>query len=244
MRLRCACGRWMEVPTTPAVADRVDVRAHRCPSCGGTVATDQAVCPYCRSALLTRPCPRCFVGNFVDAVHCAGCGERLRSALEATSDASQACPRCEGRPPLREVARDDLTAYLCDHCSGAFLPHEDLDALRGGRAEWPLRASPGGRQFHEGAVRYLRCPFCTVLMQRRGVGRTGVVVDECRDHGVWFDVGELAGVLRQTRVALPRPEPLVAPPPPPPPSPAWGADDARLVDRLVRLVLGRLDDRE
>jgi Zn-finger nucleic acid-binding protein len=49
---------------------------------------------------------------------------------------------------------------------------------------------------HETAVRYIQCPTCKRTMNRRAFGRvSGVIVDVCRDHGVWFDAGELSEVL-------------------------------------------------
>jgi Zn-finger nucleic acid-binding protein len=43
---------------------------------------------------------------------------------------------------------------------------------------------------------YVRCPVCATLMNRKQYA-TGakVVIDVCRQHGVWFDGGELAVVL-------------------------------------------------
>jgi Zn-finger nucleic acid-binding protein len=38
----------------------------------------------------------------------------------------------------------------------------------------------------------LSCPHCRGPMQPTNFGRTsGVIVDTCRKHGIWFDVGEL-----------------------------------------------------
>src|SRR5690606_39479191 len=45
-------------------------------------------------------------------------------------------------------------------------------------------------------VRYRGCPACGVLMNRRNFGRrSGVIVDVCKEHGVWFDADELTAVL-------------------------------------------------
>lgn len=48
----------------------------------------------------------------------------------------------------------------------------------------------------ETRVTYLRCPACQKTMNRQAFGRiSGVVVDVCKSHGIWFDAGELAEVL-------------------------------------------------
>lgn len=249
MRLRCACGRWLAVPDGPP-AD--GARAHRCPSCGGAVPADEPTCPYCRSTLLTRACPACFAANFEDAVHCVSCGERLAPALVAGPGATRACARCGPGAPLSAVVRDDVTVYVCGRCTGAFVPHGDLDALSSGAASWPLDAAPGARLFREPRVRYLRCPFCDGIMDRRGVGRRRVVVDVCAAHGVWFDVGELTLVLGDRRTSLSRVEAAAAGESAAPVAAAYraafdpgaGAGDASpaalgaIVDRLVRVIEG------
>jgi Zn-finger nucleic acid-binding protein len=45
-------------------------------------------------------------------------------------------------------------------------------------------------------VRYVPCPACSQLMGRKNFGgHSGVIVDVCREHGVWFDESELPRVL-------------------------------------------------
>ena len=46
------------------------------------------------------------------------------------------------------------------------------------------------------AWRYRPCPVCRTLMNRKLHGkRSGVIVDSCRDHGIWLDAGELRQLL-------------------------------------------------
>ena len=48
--------------------------------------------------------------------------------------------------------------------------------------------------------RYRPCPSCGTLMNRTLHGkRSGVVVDRCRDHGLWLDAGELRQLLEWAR---------------------------------------------
>jgi Zn-finger nucleic acid-binding protein len=43
---------------------------------------------------------------------------------------------------------------------------------------------------------YRKCPVCSGMMTRRNHGRTsGVIIDTCPDHGVWFDPAELSKIL-------------------------------------------------
>lgn len=63
-------------------------------------------------------------------------------------------------------------------------------------------------------VVYLRCPECDTLMTRRNFGlRSGIIVDICPGHGVWFDHGELEAVMRFVRAGglqEPPPGPVVS----------------------------------
>jgi Zn-finger nucleic acid-binding protein len=65
------------------------------------------------------------------------------------------------------------------------------DAATGLHLALPKRA-----RYPETSVQYVRCPVCGTTMNRKAFGRiSGVVVDVCKAHGVWFDAGELAEVL-------------------------------------------------
>ncbi|MEO5567133.1 MAG: hypothetical protein ABIR92_01490 [Gemmatimonadaceae bacterium] len=47
-----------------------------------------------------------------------------------------------------------------------------------------------------GAVRYVPCPLCTRVMNRENFGkRSGVIIDVCKGHGVWFEPRELHSVM-------------------------------------------------
>jgi Zn-finger nucleic acid-binding protein len=70
------------------------------------------------------------------------------------------------------------------------------------RLDGPLGASLRGTQKkpartgERGPVRYIPCVTCRQLMNRQVFARiSGVIVDVCKDHGVWFDTGELEAVL-------------------------------------------------
>ena len=49
-------------------------------------------------------------------------------------------------------------------------------------------------------VTYIKCPVCRKLMNRINFGsRSGVIIDKCRNHGVWLDGGELRHLLEWTK---------------------------------------------
>ena len=103
------------------------------------------------------------------------------------------CPRC--KIELRTVTPNG--ALSCSRCGGGFCSRSTLAAL--------LRqveiAPPADRDVRPsssagGPARYVTCPVCSELMLRRNFGESsGVVVDVCSQHGVWFDRGELGTIL-------------------------------------------------
>jgi len=44
---------------------------------------------------------------------------------------------------------------------------------------------------------YIPCPDCKQLMNRKNFADiSGVIIDVCRPHGIWFDVGELGRIVK------------------------------------------------
>jgi len=72
-----------------------------------------------------------------------------------------------------------------------------MSALRSGHdieiAMAPYRGIPSAKVTVEKYVGYKMCPSCLEPMNRTEIlSRSGVVVDMCISHGVWFDKGELS----------------------------------------------------
>ncbi|MFN2532153.1 MAG: zf-TFIIB domain-containing protein [Pyrinomonadaceae bacterium] len=52
----------------------------------------------------------------------------------------------------------------------------------------------------EARVSYIPCPECSQLMNRVNFARcSGVVVDICKKHGIWFDCDELSRIIEFIR---------------------------------------------
>jgi len=83
----------------------------------------------------------------------------------------------------------ELEQLLDQGVSGAFvIDYAMLDKLA---------AEQRGRRE---TVKYISCPVCGKLMNRINYGtRSGVVIDRCREHGVWLDAGELKRLLEWTK---------------------------------------------
>jgi len=129
-----------------------------------------------------------------DALHCAGCGREL--GLEPIArDGTLPCPDCHLPMAVMECGPSAL--HDCGRCGGQFVEHDALRDL----VERHDRFEVGGRRPPSLAsvdtrVRYVACPVCHALMNRRSFGAgSGVIVDTCSRHGTWFDPGELPRVL-------------------------------------------------
>jgi Zn-finger nucleic acid-binding protein len=187
-----------------AEAPPVEAAMMKCPFCGGPCASDVRTCPHCNVELASVRCPHCFTLHFTGSRFCARCGKELE--LEPLLDATDApCPRCD-KPlsifggTLPDELEKTLPLHECTGCGGVFVSQKTLDAI-------VARESPGPKPpthdrvsvpavRHADTVRYVKCPLCHVLMNRVNFGkRSGVIVDVCKAHGVWFDKGELTDAI-------------------------------------------------
>lgn len=146
---------------------------------------------------------------------CAYCGGRLDLDLQGWShlqprglDPLLHCPDGHGALETLVLGEPEpLELGRCPSCLGLFLPLGALERLveRQGRATLQidhrlLQALADAPRAAPAPVRYRPCPGCGELMQRSLHGRrSGVVVDRCRDHGLWLDAGELRQLLEWAR---------------------------------------------
>lgn len=174
------------------------VESLHCPSCGAAVGPGDIRCPYCRSQLATVACPKCLAMVPLDAAHCPRCGAEIRRAQEEAAG-DLACPGCKAQLFHSSVGEAHLDQ--CHACGGVWVAQAEFDKMASDREERGevLGVLPGAGP--RGAitaeeVRYRPCPLCGKLMNRTNYARvSGVIVDVCRDHGLWFDRDELRRVL-------------------------------------------------
>ena len=108
------------------------------------------------------------------------------------------CPNCH--TPMIVLELDQIEIDFCDGCRGIWLDAGELELLLEGAANRDELMSRLSRQV-AGKERQLKCPICDKKMDKvvasvEGSGQT-VRVDKCaRDHGIWFDDGELHDVLQ------------------------------------------------
>ena len=172
-----------------------------CPSCGAAApSADPGRCEYCGSALTTASCPSCFGVMFAGMQFCPHCGVKASRVVDASA-APLACPGCRG--DMRSVQVGSTPMYECGSCGSVWLDAGTFMQLCQDREERGAVASiiagpaaVGVVPTAGGRVRYVHCPICKKVLNRENFGRqSGVVIDVCKNDGVWFERGELRSVL-------------------------------------------------
>ncbi|HEX7668790.1 MAG TPA: zinc ribbon domain-containing protein [Polyangiaceae bacterium] len=168
-----------------------------CPACGAPVDGSARHCSFCNAPVATVRCAGCFQMASPNAVYCPGCGRPLGLEPIAAPEASLTCPHCPGH--LAAFGGEPGRLYDCSSCGGQFVEHALIRDLLERRevcgASVPRRASPAP-VLHREPVKYVPCPSCRALMNRQNFGgKSGIIVDLCAKHGIWFDSGELPRVL-------------------------------------------------
>ena len=123
--------------------------------------------------------------------------------LPATPKPNQArtgidCPGCGS--PMEVTFERGVEIHRCVGCAGLWLDPGELESM----VEDPglvqadvatLRSGMKDVQVPSAPVRYRKCPRCQAVMTRRNFGsHSGVIVDECRKHGIYLDPGEFEAI--------------------------------------------------
>ena len=178
----------------------MEARVLRCSACGASVPPDAPQCPYCQAQLATVACPACFALVPLTATHCPACGAAVQARPQGTPDGAP-CPACA--KPLGRAKVGELEVGECLACGGLWLEREAFEGLAASResqgavlgalpGQTPKADLPGSPL----VVQYRPCPRCAQRMNRVNYAkRSGVVLDVCKDHGLWFDRDELRRVL-------------------------------------------------
>lgn len=152
-------------------------------------------------------CTNCSAPLPQDSIRCSYCGSRNDTDLKGVNyyttheiESERVCPRCS--IALKTIDLDINGRFLierCDECLGLFFDPNELESLleatvanvftinrsRLDNINNTAKSSGYG-------VSYIKCPACRKIMNRVNFGtKSGVIVDRCKDHGVWLDGGEL-----------------------------------------------------
>lgn len=208
-RYRCPCGGVLEVPRPQAHVAAVI----RCSSCGAPRESASAACRFCggdftlREQDLDAVCSKCLARVSSRTHYCHSCGSpvQMRTAAEASE---LPCPGCGGERKLarRRLGETSASIFDCDVCGGIWVEREVFEVLaERARSETlpdlSLRSGGAAPPKPQTAGPFYRsCATCGARMNRRNWGqKSGVIVDVCQNHGVWFDLDELDKLLRWIR---------------------------------------------
>jgi Zn-finger nucleic acid-binding protein len=172
--------------------------ALNCPNCGGAVSSDKTQCEFCRSRLKTVGCPSCLGVMFLGSKFCGRCGAKAVTAEVVSNADSGQCPRCKVKLELVQI--DSANIRECTRCGGLWSGIEAFEELCASKeqqvAVLGLFSDSTDRSVKPSTISYVPCPDCKELMNRSNFARTsGVIIDLCKKHGVWFDRDELPKII-------------------------------------------------
>ncbi len=177
------------------------IAALNCPNCGAGVADNSNHCEHCRSRLKTMSCAACFGTIFKGSKFCGLCGEKARKAKILSEKDLGVCPRCKTKMQL--VLVDSISFSECEGCDGVWI---DVETFQNICSDNEKQAAVLGKlddiigYVKPPKIQYVPCPTCSEFMNRNNFARSsGVIVDTCKNHGIWFDAEELPRIIEFIR---------------------------------------------
>ena len=158
-----------------------------------------AKCSSCSAPLPanTNRCLYCGTRNDVDLQ-----GRHAYTVVQNPTD--RLCPHCE--KPLQTINLNPDAAFLierCPDCFGLFFEPGEVESLLDNSVTHvfdinlqQLDNINKDRYQAKNVVKYIKCPICRTFMNRSVFGhRSGVIIDRCKNHGIWLDSGEITHLL-------------------------------------------------
>lgn len=172
--------------------------ALNCPNCAGAVASEKTKCEFCGSRLKTVGCAACLGMMFLGSKFCGHCGAAAyRAEILDKADTGE-CPRC--RVKLNSLQIDTVRVRECERCGGLWSDAQTFENICSSKEKQASVLGFSASYIHPDAgrpaVSYVPCPDCKQLMNRSNFARSsGVIIDMCKQHGVWFDADELPKII-------------------------------------------------
>ncbi len=110
------------------------------------------------------------------------------------------CPAC--REEMIVVEYNKIELDVCSQCDGVWFDAEELSLLL--ETLHLEEEELGLRPVKKTAEKARKCPRCRKRMNKVLIGPVkGVVIDRCtKGHGLWFDGGELDGIVEALQTPL------------------------------------------
>ena len=136
-----------------------------------------------------KSCERQFSSKMRNCPHCGY--EHRREPVHATP----ICPVCDCDMVNHAYHGDDVD--MCPQCNSIWLDGREFKKLISERNVFRDESIPDEyiKPLHKAPGEYHKCPLCSDYMVQRNFKKiSGVIIDICRDHGVWLEAGELEGI--------------------------------------------------
>lgn len=146
-----------------------------------------------------KRCLYCGVAADPSAMICV-CGAALPPANREEPEWPLACPRCSGAELSFTATDPKHYGRHCASCGGLFVPAQAWTELLGTASTVEaalVDASDAAPLPVLQLFPLAACPACHTTMERATfAARSGISVDVCIVHGIWFDAGELFQTMR------------------------------------------------
>jgi len=135
---------------------------------------------------------------FLGSKFCGHCGAAAAEAELIEDKDPGDCPRC--KIDLQSLKVGTAGLRECERCGGFWTSVETFEHLCEDKEQQTAVLTYIGDQNRELStatpVNYVPCPDCKQLMNRSNFARiSGVIIDLCKHHGVWFDANELPKII-------------------------------------------------
>ena len=160
-----------------------------CINCGAGLPAGTIVCKYCK----TR--------QDVDLK-----GVHRHTVVAPEGD--RICPRCDVKMETIDLKIEGkFLIERCQSCMGMFFDPGELEAILQKSVSnvfhidyMQLKALKNAKRHEDFPVVYIKCPVCRKLMHRVNFGaQSGVIIDNCKQDGIWLDGGELRQLMEWTK---------------------------------------------
>ena len=142
-----------------------------------------------------------------NSIKCEYCGSQNDTDLKGIHDfttekpeSDRTCPNCNISLQTIDLKIDGkFLIERCEECFGLFFDPGELEALLEASVTHVytinlkkldnINIAMAPRATN---VVYIKCPVCSDFMNRVNFGtKSGVIVDICKDHGIWLNAGKL-----------------------------------------------------
>ena len=174
-----------------------------CESCGAPRTPTKLACQYCgaeptlTSSRMSLVCPHCLCRTADESMFCQSCGQSIQPATLDHRTGQLLCPRCL-KPRLLNREIGAFQVDECGVCGGMWIGEGVFERIVNQQARereekvysHEIRTcSPSATDTR---ITYIKCPLCEKFMNRRNFAHaSGVIIDECKNDGIWLDRDEL-----------------------------------------------------